>query len=161
MPKRQVFYSFHYGNDVRRVQLIRNIGVIEGNQPVSPNEWEQVKRNGTTAIERWIDDNMKYRSCVVVLIGLETANRPWVQYEIKKAWNDGKGLLGIYIHNLRDPVYGTCAQGKNPFAEFTIDGKCFSDYVPCHNPRSWDAYGDIRDNLDRWIEEAIQNRIKL
>ena len=78
--KRQVFYSFHYGNDVMRVQQIRNMGVIEGNTPVSPNEWEQVKRTGDKAIEKWIDDNMKYRSCVVVLIGSETASRPWVQY---------------------------------------------------------------------------------
>ena len=70
--------------------------MIEGNTPVSPNEWEQVKRFGNDAIKKWIDDNMKYRSCVVVLIGSETASRPWVQYEIKKAWMDRKGLLGIY-----------------------------------------------------------------
>ena len=104
--KRQVFYSFHYGNDVMRVQQIRNMGVIEGNTPVSPNEWEQVKRSGDKAIEKWIDDNMKYRSCVIVLIGSETASRPWVQYEIKKAWSDGKGLLGIYIHNLLQSITG-------------------------------------------------------
>jgi len=29
MAKRQVFYSFHYANDVMRVQQIRNIGMIE------------------------------------------------------------------------------------------------------------------------------------
>lgn len=33
--KRQVFYSFHYGNDVRQVSLIRNIGALEDNKPVS------------------------------------------------------------------------------------------------------------------------------
>ena len=37
MAKRQVFYSFHYANDVMRVQQIRNIGMVEGNSPVSPN----------------------------------------------------------------------------------------------------------------------------
>lgn len=58
------------------------------------------------AIKKWINDNMDYRSCVVVLVGEETANRYWVKYEIKKAWNDGKGLLGIYIHNLKDPRHG-------------------------------------------------------
>ena len=31
MAKRQVFYSFHYENDVRRAAQIKNIGVIEGN----------------------------------------------------------------------------------------------------------------------------------
>ena len=44
MPKRQVFYSFHYKNDVMRVQQIRNIGVIEGNIPVSSNTWEEIER---------------------------------------------------------------------------------------------------------------------
>ena len=42
MAKRQVFYSFHYANDAMRVQQIRNIGMIEGNTPVSPNEWDLV-----------------------------------------------------------------------------------------------------------------------
>ncbi|MDQ1224403.1 hypothetical protein QE443_000564 [Pantoea ananatis] len=30
--KRQVFYSFHFDNDVMRVQQIRNMGVIEGEE---------------------------------------------------------------------------------------------------------------------------------
>lgn len=49
--KRQVFYSFHYGNDVRRVAQIRSIGALEDNKPVSANEWEEVKRKGHKAIE--------------------------------------------------------------------------------------------------------------
>ncbi|MDD3414361.1 MAG: TIR domain-containing protein [Lachnospiraceae bacterium] len=156
--KRQVFYSFHYGKDVMRVQQIRQICVLEGNTPVSANEWEQVKRSGDRAIENWIDNALKYRSCVIVLIGEDTASRKWVQYEIKKAWADGKALMGIYIHNIRDPRYGTCNQGSNPFSNFTLADKNFADIVPCHNPRSWDAYGDIRENVDRWIEEAIAVR---
>lgn len=83
--KRQVFYSFHFGNDVMRVQQIRNIGAIEGNEPVSPNNWEEIRRTGKSAVEKWIDDNMRHKSCVVVLVGSETANRKWVDYEIRKA----------------------------------------------------------------------------
>ncbi len=101
MAKKQIFMSFHFDNDVMRVQQIRNIGALEGNEPVSVNTWEEVKRKGNASIEKWIDDNMKYRSCVVVLVGEETASRPWVKHEIKKAWKDGKGLFGIYIHNLK------------------------------------------------------------
>ena len=37
MAKRQIFYSFHYDNDVFRVQQIRNIGALEDNKPVSAN----------------------------------------------------------------------------------------------------------------------------
>ena len=86
--KRQIFYSFHFANDVFRVQQIRNLGALEDNKPVSVNDWEEVKKKGDAAIEKWIDDNMNYRSCVVVLIGEETANRKWVKHEIQKAWKD-------------------------------------------------------------------------
>jgi len=119
MAKRQVFYSFHYDNDVFRVQQIRNIGALEDNKPVSANDWKKVKKGGDKAIEKWIDDNMKYRSCVIVLIGEKTAQRPWVKYEIKKAWGDRKGLLGVHINNLKDPKTGTCSKGSNPFTQFT------------------------------------------
>jgi len=157
MPKRQVFYSFHYANDVFRVQLIRNIGVIEDNKPVSENSWEDVKRKGDEGIKKWINDNMYYRSCVIVLIGAETATRKWVRYENKKAWVDKKGLLGIYIHNLNCPRNGTCSKGDNPFDHFTFqDGTKLSSKVKCHNPNPNAPYKDIRDNLEAWVEEAIQ-----
>lgn len=158
MAKRQVFYSFHYANDAMRAQQVRNIGVIEGNTPVSANDWEAVKKKGDKAVEEWIDNNMKNRSCVVVLVGSETANRKWIKYEIKKAWNDGKGLLGIYIHNLKDPNTGTCKQGANPFDGFTVGEKKLSALVKCYNPKSTDAYNDIKDNIASWIEDAIAIR---
>ena len=50
MPKRKVFYSFHYNNDVFRVQQIRNMGILEGNSPTTPNEWEVIKQSGDAAI---------------------------------------------------------------------------------------------------------------
>lgn len=156
---RQIFYSFHYDNDVFRVQQIRNIGALEDNKPVSANEWETVKKGGDSAIEKWIDDNMKYRSCVVVLIGAKTANRKWVKHEIQKAWKDGKGLLGIYVHNLSCPRNGKCSPGPNPFAQFTFkDGNGNVKSIPCKNPSSINAYNEIKDNLEDWIEEAIRNR---
>ncbi|OGL45205.1 MAG: molecular chaperone Tir [Candidatus Schekmanbacteria bacterium RBG_13_48_7] len=159
----QVFYSFHFDNDVFRVQQIRNIGVIEGNEPVSKNDWETL-RNTPSGIERWIDENMKYKTCVVVLIGSETVQRPWVRYEIAKGWDDGKGILGIYIHNLRDPqtaktppYYGRCAQGQNPFEQVTLkNGTTIAKYVPCFNPNPSDAYVDIAQNLLRWVAQAAK-----
>jgi hypothetical protein len=157
--KRQIFYSFHYDNDVFRVSQIRNIGALEDNKPVSPNDWETVKKGGDKAIEKWIGDNMNYRSCVVVLIGTETARRPWVKYEIQKAWRDGKGLLGIHVNNLKDPRTGTCSKGTNPFDQFTFkDSNGNVKTIPCKSPSSTDAYNDIRNNIEAWVEEAIKNR---
>ncbi len=159
MANKQVFYSFHFDNDVMRVQQIRNIGVIEDNKPVSSNEWEEVRRKGTAAIEKWIDDNMKYRSCVIVLVGKETANRAWVDYEIRKGWKDGKGVVGIYIHNIKCPRNGKCGQGPNPFDQIKFtDGSLLSSVVNCHNPDPYDAYNDIARNLEQWVEEAVSIR---
>jgi len=155
---RKIFYSFHFDNDVMRVQLVRNMGVVEGNSPVSPNTWEEVKKKGDPAIEKWIDDNMSGKSGVIVLIGTDTHKRPWVKHEIKKAWKDGKGLIGVHVHNLKCPNNGTCSKGKNPFEDinFILDGKSVTPSV--YDPKASDAYGDISKNLSDWVEEAIKQR---
>ena len=155
MAREPVFFSFHYDNDVFRVQQIRNMGIVEGNQPVSPNNWEQVKRQGDAAVERWIDENLKYKRCVIVLVGSETANRKWVKYEIRRAWELRKGLFGIYVHNLNCPRTGTCTIGPNPFNNLSVNGYSMANLVPCHNPSAWDAYGDISRNMTSWVSQAI------
>lgn len=159
MSKIPVFYSFHFHNDVMRVQQVRNIGSIDGNSPTTPNEWERLKRAGKTAVQNWIDQNMKYKRCVIVLIGAETANRPWIKYEIEKAWNDGKALLGIHIHNLRCPRNGISRKGRNPFDDFQFsDGRKLSSVVPCYDPNTANAYQDIANNISNWINHAIANK---
>ena len=159
MARIPVFYSFHFDNDVMRVQQVRNIGVIEGNQPASPNDWEEIKRKGKAAVQNWIDENMKYKRCVIVLVGSETTNREWVRYEIEKAWNDGKALFGKYIHNLKCPRTGTSKKGINPFDTFTFnDGSKLSSVINCYDPNPMYAYTDIASNMESWINTAISQR---
>jgi len=165
MQRREpVFYSFHFDNDVMRTQIVRNMGAFEGNEPTSPNNWESIKKK-PGAVERWIDDNMKHKRCLIVLIGAETASRKWVQYEIKKAWNEGRGVLGIYVHNLKCPREvragrsGTCVKGINPFEQFSFDGGGrLSDHVQCYDPGFFDTYGNISRNLQTWVSAAIAAR---
>lgn len=159
MAKKKVFYSFHFDNDVMRVQQIRNIGVIEGNEPVKPNEWEQLERIGEAAIKTWIDNNIGGKDCVVVLVGEDTASRKYVKYEIEQAWRKKKGLLGIYIHNINCARNGRCSKGKNPFKEFAVNGKNLADVVKCYDP-GYDAYNNISSNIEAWINEAINIRGK-
>ena len=166
MPKRNVFYSFHYDNDVFRVQQIRNMGIISGNEPVKPNDWEEIKRNGNLSIQKWIDNEISKSSCVVVLIGTNTYLRPWVKYEILQAWAQGKGLLGVYIHNLKDPrTESTSPQGYNPFSLITVSHRGFqtnlSQLVRCYNPQPNNAYNDIYFNLESLVEDAIAYRYRL
>ncbi len=167
---RKVFYSFDYKPDVFRVQQVRNMGIVSDKPLLSANKWEEVRQKGGSAIKKWIDDNMVGRSCVVVLVGSNTANKKWVKYEIKKAWNDGKGLVGIYINNLKCAKGGYSAKGLNPFAQFNLDGKPLSSVVKCYTPpiftiesiltgnpisKGKAAYKNIEENIEDLVEEAI------
>lgn len=158
MAQRKIFYSFHFNNDVMRVQQVRNMGVVDGDEPVSPNAWEEVKKKGDPAVKKWIDDNMNGKSCTIVLIGTETHKRPLVRYEIERAWTEGKGVLGIHIHNLKCPNNGTCSKGTNPFDSFTfkLNGTVVTPKV--YDPKASDAYNDIKTNLSAWVEAAIKQR---
>lgn len=155
MPRIPIFYSFHFQNDVFRVQMIRNIGALDDNKPVSANEWESIKRGGRAAVERWINDNMAYRRCVVVLIGTETANREFVKYEIERAWELKKGLLGVYIHNLNSMRTGTSAKGPNPFAQYNVSGQPLTSFVRTYDPPAHNAYGAIASGLEGWVQQAV------
>ncbi len=158
-PRRRVFFSFHYDGDNWRTSQVRNIGALQGSEPVDANAWEEVKRRGKPAIREWINARIVWGSCVVVLIGRETADREWVGYEIEKAWAEGKGLLGIYIHNLRDRDGKQSRKGRNPF-EIDVDGVRLSDHVKVHDPRMKDsqrAYRHIAKSIDGWVEQAVRD----
>jgi hypothetical protein len=160
---RQVFYCFHFARDSHRVSQIKNMGVVEGQPILSSNEWEDVKKGGDAAIKKWIDEEMKGKSCLVVLIGKETAGRKWVKYEIEKAWNDKKGVLGVYIHNLKNLAGLQDTKGGNPFTTFTMcEGKKqMSNIAKAYDPpysASTSVYDHIKSNLPNWVEEAISIR---
>lgn len=102
---RQVFFSFHYQNDIFRVNTVRNQWVTKANGQAS-GYWdhsllEATKLKGDKALKDLIEDGLNGSSVTVVLIGSQTAGRPWVNYEIKLSYELGKSILGIYIHQIR------------------------------------------------------------
>lgn len=160
---RRVFYSFHYELDHWRASQVRNIGVVKGNRPATGNEWEAVKRGGDRAIQRWIDEQLYGKSCTVVLIGEKTASRKWIRHEIRESWEQGMGVLGIYVHQLKDQFGEQCGQGSNPFERVTVDGLRLSEVVRTYDPAwfwggSKKTYSTIENNLADWIEEALDIR---
>lgn len=158
---RKAFYSFHYIPDNWRASQVRNMGVIEGNQPASDNDWEEITKGGDDAIKAWINGQLDGKSVAIVLIGSRTAGRKWIKYEIQTAWGNGKGILGIYIHNLKDKDGKQSTQGRNPFDDFTINSKPLSSLVHAYNPpggSSTAVYDYINENLAAWIEKAIEIR---
>lgn len=155
---RKTFFSFHYERDVWRAANVRSCNMISSDDEygfVDKAAWESIKRQGDPAIEKWINDQLKNTSVTVVLIGAETAERDWVDYEIRQSWKKGNGLVGVRIHIVRDQNKQTDAPGPNPFDRvLLVDGIPLSEYV--------DVYDFVddngRENMGSWIEDAFQFR---
>jgi len=160
---RKCFFSFHYQPDNWRVSKIRNIGAIEGNQAAKDNDWETVTGGGDKKIKEWIDGQMEGRTCTVVLAGSNTADRKWINHEIKESWDKGKGVLVIHIHNITDRNEKQSTKGANPLYYIThaTTRKRLSTIAKSYDPprtTSKGVYSYIADNIDDWIEDAIQIR---
>ncbi|KQN02370.1 hypothetical protein ASE82_08405 [Sphingomonas sp. Leaf230] len=156
---KQCFLSFHYKPDVWRVSQVREIGTIEEQPLLASNKWEEIKEKGSDAIKAWIDTNMKGKKCLVVLVGTKTAGRAWVNYEIKKAWKDGLGVLAIHIHNLKDSSGNQSTKGSNPFSGLFVDGESVTGKV--YDPpfvTSTNVYKHIQDNIASWVDTAVAAR---
>jgi hypothetical protein len=155
---RKIFFSFHYERDAWRAGQVRNSNVVSAEDRygfIDAVDWESIRKKGDSAIERWVDDQLKNTSVTVVLIGAETADRDWVRHEIVKSWNRGNGLVGIRIHNIKDQDQKTDASGRNPFDDFKLqDGTVLSAVCKTYD---W-VSDDGRKNLGKWADEAATMR---
>lgn len=160
---RKCFYSFHYKPDNWRVSKIRNIGAVEGNKPASDNDWETVTGGGDKKIKEWISNQMKGRTCTVILTGSNTADRKWINHEIIQSWDKGMGVVVIFIHNITDSNEKQCSKGANPlyYVTHSPTKNRLSSIAKAYDPprtTSKGVYSYISDNIEDWIEEAIEIR---
>ncbi|GAB7231231.1 TIR domain-containing protein [Streptococcus anginosus] len=161
---RRVFFSFHYDEDINRSMIVRNSWVTQGKEAagfIDKAEFEKIKRNGENAVCKWIDKQLEGTSITIVLIGKETLNRPFVQYEIIKSIERGNAIIGIHIHNLRDMITQRTTVKGNPHTiiGYYNDGTpAYFDYI-CD-----DLYDYLEDNgyynLGSWIEKAALKKGK-
>lgn len=162
MAKRQVFFSFYYSRDAWRASMVRNMGKVDDSSTFSDNDWEEVRYKTDARIKEWIDSQLSMRSCLVVLVGKETSERKWVKYEIEKAMELHKGIVGIRINKLKDCSGEQDSEGCNPFYNvFTSDGHRLSNYVTLYDSPHYSSpyvYDDIKENMEDLIENAISNR---
>lgn len=154
---RKVFFSFHYQRDVWRVGVVRNSNVVKNNYTQNTfldwADWEAVLKRGNQAVKDWIDLQLNGAGVTIVLIGYQTHTRDWVKYEIEKSYKEGKGLLGIYINNIRDQNSNTDPTGPNPFSLVNDrNGYPLSTQVPTYD---WVNHNG-RDHIGDWIEAAAK-----
>ena len=61
---------------------------------------------------------MKRKSVTCVLIGSKTDKSKWVKYEIEKSIKEKKGLLGVFIHKLKNSNHKTDKKGTNLLEDY-------------------------------------------
>lgn len=152
---RQTFFSFRYKNDNWRASIVRNSWVTQERKAsgfFDSAEWEEVKRKTDSAIESWIDDQMKGTSVTVVLIGADTAEKKWIDYEITASHKRGNGMLGIRIHGIKNSQGKTALYGRNPFDKFEFKKGGQVITYPVYDWITQDGY----TNMGLWIEAAAK-----
>jgi len=155
------YYSYHFGDDAARASTVRRAIALDADEPISPMAWEELGYGGDTAVTRWVAERLRGKDCLVVLIGNRTSLRKWVKYEIKMAWESGRGVLGIDIHKLLDARGKVAKPGPNPFDSFAYGGVKLSELVRVYEP-----LGDtpeenltyISHNAHIWAENAVAAR---
>jgi len=157
---RRAFFSFHYQRDIWRVNQVRKSWVVQaGIQEAiwyDASLWERTKLRGDNALQQLIDDGLTNTSVTVVLIGAKTSQRRWVNYEIQESYSRRKGLLGIYIHNLKDINGKTDFKGLNPFDCIYIENTKPKIYLSqLYKTYNWLTDDGYR-NIGAWIEVAAR-----
>ena len=102
--RRHVFISHHHADDGEVSKLsnllsrhgkdIRNSSIRA--KPENQRRLDQGRVKDET-IRRLLRMKISWASTVVVLIGKETHQRPWVNWEIDQANKQGKRIVGVYV----------------------------------------------------------------
>jgi hypothetical protein len=101
---RRVFFSFHFA-DSWRANQVRMANVVSGPDAsgfYDHSEYAET-RKGRETVRREILRHLDGTTVTVVLIGTHTAERDWVDVEIRESIKQGNGILGIRIHHLIAP----------------------------------------------------------
>ena len=103
--RKHVFISHHHQDDAhvtkladlldRRGYEIRNSSIRA--KPANQRRLDEGLVSDAT-IKRLLRMKMTWASTVIVLIGKETHSRDWVNWEIEKAKELGKRIVGVYTH---------------------------------------------------------------
>ena len=103
--RRHLFISHHHKDDEQvsnLTKLLSNRGYDVRNSSVrmNPDNQKRMAENKVSdkVIERILRMKISWAGTTVVLIGKDTHSRPWVNWEIDKANEQGKRIVGVYLH---------------------------------------------------------------
>lgn len=146
-----VFIS-HYSGDVQRLRdlktRLRAVDCKVRNSSAEEDTEGGLTRNGEkvadATIAKYLRARIKWSGTFIVIISEHTHERPWVNYEIKKAAEMGKQIIGIYEYGCKDKVelpeaykrYGGSTIGWNSLDKLAdiIEGKVVPPEAPDSTP---------------------------
>lgn len=108
---KNVFISHHHKDDKHVDNLTDLLGkngcnIRNSSIRAKPANQERLDKGlvKDSAIRRLLRMKMSWAGTVIVLVGKETHKRPWVNWEIEEANKQGKNIVGVYEHGLKDKV---------------------------------------------------------
>lgn len=108
---KNVFVSHHHKDDASvdgLTEMVSGKGYQLRNSSirVKPENQQRLDQNKVSdqTIARLLRMKMRWASQVIVVIGKETHERPWVNWEVKAAHQLGKPIIGVYENGLKDQV---------------------------------------------------------
>lgn len=141
----RVFFSFDHEHDSRRAERIKTCWESKGGLTagfLEPSRLKALKRKGEKSMHKWVDAQVRYGDVTAVLIGWRTSQQTAVRHAIERSHQLEKGLLGIFVHNIKDYFGKIDPEGPNPFDTFFIRIEGAKTYLSQLYP------------VYRWIEDA-------
>ena len=107
MSKKHNVFISHHGKDDAHVQRLKKRLIDKGyqirNSSIDSTKYRN-KRPSDKVIARYLRKGISWAGTFICLIGEKTHTRPWVNYEIRKAYLQGKEIVGIYKHGCNNSV---------------------------------------------------------
>jgi hypothetical protein len=145
---RYIFFSFSYEDVTNfKVNVVRNSWLLNNREDtfIDGSIWETQRTKNPNAIKELIEDGMHRTSVTAILIGENTANRRWINYELVKSFERGNGILAININRIRDKYQAISAKGHNPLNRLSFhvsdDGRKIHFFELID--RKWEIYSDL------------------
>ena len=168
--KRRVFFSFHYQNDIWRVNQVRNSwrynheNTRESEGFFDGSMWESSKLTGPDSVKNLIREGIKNTSVTCVLFGAQTYERRWVRYELARSVVKGNGLLAVKVNLMGDQQGNTAKEGPNPLefmGVYNADGAIRLAEFKNGNWVQYDDYTKAVDLPATWPNPHDNTVIKL
>jgi len=104
MNKHKNVFISHHSKDDDHIQQMKDLLYSKG-YTIKNSSVDSTKPNRLTseaAIKRLLKLRIHWAGTFICLIGPETHSRKWVDWEIKKAHQKGKRIIGVFVHGAKE-----------------------------------------------------------